>query len=164
MINLQPTLASLKPTYTQTIGLQISQALYNKGSRLYIILVLKQFPLSALNRPLYCDLLLHSSSPVSVPSNKPMTEPKYNRVITKKDSISGTIRGSYTSTGSNNHSLFPIKNLKNKTTDLLQNVTIRATFSPFTFNCTSQIQASLEIPHSKDSSGPFVESLYHSTS
>ncbi|CAG8278127.1 unnamed protein product [Penicillium salamii] len=159
-----PTLASLKPTYTQTIGFRTSQALNDEGSRLDVTPVSKQFPLSALNRPSYCDLLLHSSSPVSAPGDEPTTEPKHNGAITEKDSITGAIRGSYTSTGSDHHSLFPIENSKNNTTDLLQNVTTRATFSPFAFNRTSQVWASLETPHSEDSSGPFVESLYHSTS
>ncbi|CAG8923330.1 unnamed protein product [Penicillium nalgiovense] len=159
-----PTLASLKPTYTQTIGFRTSQGLHDEGSRLDVTPVSKQFPLSALNRPSYCDLLLHSSSPVSAPGDEPTTEPKHNGAITEKDSISGAIRGSYTSTGSDDHSLFPIENSKNNTTDLLQNVTTRATFSPFAFNRTSQVWASLETPHSEDSSGPFVESLYHSTS
>ncbi|CAG8186245.1 unnamed protein product [Penicillium salamii] len=159
-----PTLASLKPTYTQTIGFRTSQALNDEGSRLDVTPVSKQFPLSALNRPSYCDLLLHSSSPVSAPGDEPTTEPKHNGAITEKDSITGAIRGSYTSTGSDDHSLFPIENSKNNTTDLLQNVTTRATFLPFAFNRTSQVWASLETPHSEDSSGPFVESLYHSTS
>ncbi|CAG8888916.1 unnamed protein product [Penicillium nalgiovense] len=154
-----PTLASLKPTYTQTIGFRTSQALNDEGSRLDVTPVSKQFPLSALNRPSYCDLLLHSSSPVSAPGDEPTTEPKHNGAITEKDSITGAIRGSYTSTGSDHHSLFPIENSKNNTTDLLQNVTTRATFSPFAFNRTSQVWASLETPHSEDSSGPFVESL-----
>ncbi|CRL31476.1 unnamed protein product [Penicillium camemberti] len=159
-----PTLASLKPTYTQAIGFWTSQALHEEESRPYVTLVSKQFPLSALHRPLYCDLLLHSSSPVSAPVDEPTTEPKHNGAITEKDSITGAIRGSYTSTGSDDHSLFPIENSKNNTTDLLQNVTTRATFLPFAFNRTSQVWASLETPHSEDSSGPFVESLYHSTS
>ncbi|CAG8362585.1 unnamed protein product, partial [Penicillium salamii] len=159
-----PTLASLKPTYTQTIGFRTSQALNDEGSRLDVTPVSKQFPLSALNRPSYCDLLLHSSSPVSAPGDEPTTEPKHNGAITEKDSITGAIRGSYTSTGSDDHSLFPIENSKNNTTDLLQNVTTGATLSPFAFNRTSQVWASLETSHSEDSSGPFVESLYHSTS
>ncbi|KAJ5471413.1 hypothetical protein N7530_008770 [Penicillium desertorum] len=143
-----PTLASLKPTYTQTIGFWTSQALHDEGSRLDVTPVSKQFPFS----------------PVSAPSDEPTTEPKHNGAITEKDFITGAIRGSYTSTGSDDHSLFPIENSKNNTTDLLQNVTTRATFSPFAFNRTSQVWASLETPHSEDSSGPFVESLYHSTS
>ncbi|KZN87702.1 hypothetical protein EN45_062630 [Penicillium chrysogenum] len=159
-----PTLASLKPTYTQTIGFRTSQALHDDGSMLDVTPVSKQFPLSALNRPSYCDLLLHSSSPVSAPGDEPRTEFKHNGAITEKDSITGAIRGPYTSTGSDDHSLFPIENSKNNTTDLLQNVTTRATFSPFAFNRTSQVWASLETPHYEDSSGPFVESLYHSTS
>ncbi|CAG8681532.1 unnamed protein product, partial [Penicillium salamii] len=156
--------SAVNPTYTQAIGSQTSQALHEEGSRLHVTPVSKQFPLSALNRPSYCDLLLHSSSPVSAPGDEPTTEPKHNGAITEKDSITGAIRGSYTSTGSDDHSLFPIENSKNNTTDLLQNVTTRATFLPFAFNRTSQVWASLETPHSEDSSGPFVESLYHSTS
>ncbi|KZN87894.1 hypothetical protein EN45_064550 [Penicillium chrysogenum] len=159
-----PTLASPKPTYTQAICFRTSQALHEEELRPYVTPVSKQFPLSALHRPSYCDLLLHSSSPVSAPGDEPTTEPKHNGAITEKDSISGAIRGSYTSTGPDDHSLFPIENSKNNTTDLLQNVTTRATFSPFAFNRTSQVWASLETPHSEDSSGPFVESLYHSTS
>ncbi|CAP74127.1 hypothetical protein PCH_Pc35g00010, partial [Penicillium rubens Wisconsin 54-1255] len=164
VIGTQPTSTSQKPTYTQANGSQASQALHEEGSRLYVTPVSRQFPLSALHRPSYCDLLLYSSSPVSAPGDEPRTELKHNGAITEKDSITGTIRGSYTSTGSDDHSLFPIENSKNNTTDLLQNVTTRATFSPFAFNRTSQVWASLETPHSEDSSGPFVESLYHSTS
>ncbi|CAG8892850.1 unnamed protein product [Penicillium nalgiovense] len=156
--------SAANPTYTQAIGSQTSQALNDEGSRLDVTPVSKQFPLSALNRPSYCDLLLHFSSPVSAPGDEPTTEPKHNGAITEKDSITGAIRGSYTSTGSDDHGLFPIENSKNNTTDLLQNVTTGATFSPFAFNRTSQVWASLETPHSEDSSGPFVESLYHSTS
>ncbi|CRL27373.1 unnamed protein product [Penicillium camemberti] len=93
-----PTLASLKPTYTQAIGFRTSQALYDEGSRLDVIPVSKQFPLSALYLPLYCDLLLHSSSLVSALSDEPTTESKHNGAITEKGLITGAIRGSYTST------------------------------------------------------------------
>ncbi|CAG8101627.1 unnamed protein product, partial [Penicillium salamii] len=75
-----PTLASLK---TQTIGFRTSQALHNKGSRLDVTPVSKQFPLSALLRPSYCDLLLHSSSPVSAPGDEPTTELKHNGATTE---------------------------------------------------------------------------------
>jgi hypothetical protein len=40
------------------------------------------------------------------------------------------------------------------------NVTTRATFLPSAFNRTSQVWASLETPHSEDSSGPFVGAPY----
>lgn len=124
IIDLQPTLASLKPTYTQAIGFRTSQALYDEGSRLDVIPVSKQFPLSALYLPLYCDLLLHSSSLVSALSDEPTTESKHNGAITEKGLITGAIRGSYTSTGSYDHNLFSIENSKNNITGLLQNVTI----------------------------------------
>ncbi|CAG8118425.1 unnamed protein product [Penicillium nalgiovense] len=160
-----PTLASLKPTYSQTSGFRTSQALHDEGSRLDVTPVSKQFPLSALNRPSYCDLLLHPSSPVSAPGDEPTTAPKHNAAITEKDSITGAIRGSYTSTGFDDHSHFPIGDSKNNITGLPQNVTTRATSLPLAFDRTSQqVWASLETSHSEGSSGPFVESLYHSTS
>jgi hypothetical protein len=127
--------------------------------------VSKQFPLSALNRPSYCDLLLHSSSPVSAPGDEPRTELKHNGATTEVDSITGAIRGSYTSTGFDDHSHFPIGDSKNNITGLPQNVTTRATSLPLAFDRTSQqVWASLATSHSEGSSGPLVESLYHSTS
>ncbi|CAG8932476.1 unnamed protein product [Penicillium nalgiovense] len=160
-----PTLSSQKPTYTQAIGSQTSQALHEEGSRLYVTPVSRQFPLSALHRPSYCDLLLYSSSPVSAPGDEPRTELKHNGATTEVDSITGAIRGSYTSTGFDNHSHFPIGDSKNNITGLLQNVTTRVTSSPLAFDRTSQqVWASLATSHSEGSSGPFVESLYHSTS
>ncbi|KAF2996977.1 hypothetical protein E8E15_000010, partial [Penicillium rubens] len=103
--------------------------------------------------------------PVSAPGDEPRTELKHNGATTEVDSITGAIRGSYTSTGFDDHSLFPIGDSKNNITGLLQNVTTRVISSPLAFDRTSQqVWASLATSHSEDSSGPFVESLYHSTS
>ncbi|KAJ5473946.1 hypothetical protein N7475_003512 [Penicillium sp. IBT 31633x] len=165
IIGTQPTLASQKPTYTQAIGSQTSQALHEEGSRLNVTPVSKQCPLSALHRPSYCDLPLYSSSPVSNPGDEPRTELKHNGATTEIDSITGAIRGSYTSTGFDDHGLFPIGVSKHSITGLLQNVTTHVTSSPLAFDRTSQkVWASLATSHSEVSSGSFVESLYDSTS
>ncbi|CAG8127594.1 unnamed protein product, partial [Penicillium nalgiovense] len=154
-----------KPTHTQVIGSRTSQALHDEGSRLDVTPVSKQFPLSALHRPSYCDLLLYSSSPVSSPDNEATTKLKHNGAITEVDSITGAIGGSYTSTSFDDHGLFPIGDSKNNITGLLRNVTTRVASLPLAFDRTSQqVWASLETSHSEASSGPFVEPLYHSTS
>ena len=75
--------------------------------------VSKQFPLSALHRPSYCELLLYSSSPVSAPEDGPTMERKL-------DGATGSIPGHNTSTAFDDHSLLPNGNSKNNVTGLLQ--------------------------------------------
>ncbi|CAG7941521.1 unnamed protein product [Penicillium salamii] len=162
----QPMLVSRKPTFTQVTGSRTSQGLPEEKSRLHVTPVSKQFPLPALKRPLHCDdLLLYSSSPVSTPDVDPTMEHDHKGGATEVDTSTGAIRGQYTSTGFDDHSLLPNEDSMSDVTDLLQNVISKTTLLPTAFDRTFQQDlASLDTLHSDYSSKSYVVSLHHSTS